>query len=233
LLFEVFVGFSITLVRAVVLVAIVGVLGRLLWWIAAEPAGQAWAAFGGDSPDGGWTLELVVTDGLACTILVAAAALVVVIGLTLVRELVVAAIPSAGRHVPAIGPPQWRRLIVATFGLTVLIPGATSQALAYDADGAPCVSACSAPLSGLQLPDLPLSQARQSVRSTAHTVVVRPGDSLWSLSEAMAPDASQSQIASRVARLYSENRMVIGTDPDLIQPGTILTVPGGDHDHER
>lgn len=58
------------------------------------------------------------------------------------------------------------------------------------------------------------------------TVVVRRGDSLWSLAAAsLGRGASAAAIWASVQRWHSLNRAVIGADPDLIRPGQVLRVP--------
>jgi hypothetical protein len=72
-------------------------------------------------------------------------------------------------------------------------------------------------------------QDAQSVnRSTeaARSMVVRPGDCLWSISsERLGPNATSRQIASDVERIYALNRDRIGADPDLIFAGQKLLLP--------
>ena len=70
--------------------------------------------------------------------------------------------------------------------------------------------------------------ARSAMRSAdtppAH-IVVRPGDSLWSMSaERLEPDATPQQIANEVERIYALNRHRIG-DPNLIFAGQKLLLP--------
>ncbi|TCC35188.1 LysM peptidoglycan-binding domain-containing protein [Kribbella sindirgiensis] len=64
-------------------------------------------------------------------------------------------------------------------------------------------------------------------------VVVRKGDSLWSLAaRELGPSATAEAIAARWPDWYAANRHVIGNDPDLILPGQVLRippVPTGDH----
>jgi LysM domain len=56
--------------------------------------------------------------------------------------------------------------------------------------------------------------------------VVRPGDSLWSISsEELRPNATPQQIAAGAKRIYALNREQIGPDPSLIFPGQRLLVP--------
>lgn len=58
------------------------------------------------------------------------------------------------------------------------------------------------------------------------TVQVRPGDSLWSISqERLGPNAREGRIAQEAARIYALNRGRIGGDPNLIFPGQRLLVP--------
>lgn len=99
-------------------------------------------------------------------------------------------------------------------------------------------------LAGLRLPDRP-SDGPTASPSRAHpdlrapvpaSVVVRPGDCLWSLA-ASAPDVDaddDAQVARRVRWMWEHNRAVIGDDPDLIHPGQHLRTPNGDPDrHEE
>jgi hypothetical protein len=69
--------------------------------------------------------------------------------------------------------------------------------------------------------------ARSVNRSTeAASAVVRPGDSLWSISsERLGPNATPRQIANTVERIYALNRDRIGADPDLIFAGQSLLLP--------
>ena len=57
-------------------------------------------------------------------------------------------------------------------------------------------------------------------------VVVRPGDSLWSISEEhLGPNATAQRIARKTERLWALNRERIGADPNLILVGQELLVP--------
>jgi hypothetical protein len=84
-----------------------------------------------------------------------------------------------------------------------------------------CPPACAAGLDGLPLPDLPIAH-------DSRPVVVRPGDTLWGIAEQhLLPDAPDADVLELVGRIHRINRALIGPDPDLIFPGTHLTVPGG------
>jgi hypothetical protein len=55
---------------------------------------------------------------------------------------------------------------------------------------------------------------------------VRPGESLWSIAERHMPGARPAEIDAGWRRIHRDNRAVIGSDPDLIIPGTTLRLPG-------
>jgi LysM repeat protein len=58
------------------------------------------------------------------------------------------------------------------------------------------------------------------------SAVVKPGDTLWSISEErLGPSASPEQIAREVERIYALNRERIGPDPNLIFSGQELSLP--------
>ncbi len=58
------------------------------------------------------------------------------------------------------------------------------------------------------------------------TVVVRRGDTLWSLAAAsLGPSATAADISTTVRECHRLNAVVIGPDPDLILPGQLLRVP--------
>lgn len=66
----------------------------------------------------------------------------------------------------------------------------------------------------------------------AGAVVVRPGDTLWGLAEsALRGDSARPptvpQVAAAWPAWWAANRDVIGEDPDLLLPGTVLRPPPG------
>lgn len=61
---------------------------------------------------------------------------------------------------------------------------------------------------------------------TPEAVVVVAGDSLWAIAARhLPPGATDAEIAASWPRWYDANAAVIGADPDLIQPGQVLTAP--------
>lgn len=57
----------------------------------------------------------------------------------------------------------------------------------------------------------------------SHTV--RPGESLWSITANLLHTTDRGAIASAWPTLWAANRVVVGRDPGLIRPGTVLQVP--------
>lgn len=110
--------------------------------------------------------------------------------------------PRARRGVPEV----LRRLVLA--GCGVALTAAASPALATPGPvllGGPIVVVPTAPDPG---------------------VVVRAGDTLWSLaSEHLPAGATDAQVAAAWHRIYRHNRAVIGPDPDLLHPGQHLELP--------
>jgi LysM repeat protein len=71
-----------------------------------------------------------------------------------------------------------------------------------------------------------VNRAAGATTRTHHYVVVRPGDSLWSISsEQLGPNATPPRIEGEVERIYALNRDRIGADPSLIFPGQRLSLP--------
>jgi outer membrane biosynthesis protein TonB len=69
--------------------------------------------------------------------------------------------------------------------------------------------------------------AVDGVPTTATTVSVRAGDTLWEIAAAHLPAGSgDAAVAAAWPRWYEANRDVIGPDPDVIHPGQVLTAPG-------
>jgi LysM repeat protein len=69
-----------------------------------------------------------------------------------------------------------------------------------------------------------VAQAQEG--SDPASVVVRPGDTLWSISEEeLGPNATPQRIAGEVERIYTLNRDLIGPDPNLIFAGQKLLLP--------
>lgn len=83
----------------------------------------------------------------------------------------------------------------------------------------------------LAIPDRPTIGAETRYTPVVHpadqrTVVVRPGDSLWTIAaRELGPDASKTAIDRRWPRWYAANAERIGPDPGLLHPGQRLRPP--------
>jgi hypothetical protein len=72
----------------------------------------------------------------------------------------------------------------------------------------------------------PAPRSRADDHDTTVEVVVRRGDSLWSIAARhLGPDPSEAEIAEAWPTWYAANREVIGPDPDLLLPGQVLRAP--------
>lgn len=92
------------------------------------------------------------------------------------------------------------------------------------------------PMSGLFTPEAPVPNTdrhqglpqRPSGAADPEEVVVRPGDSLWDIAaDHLGADATDWEIAESWPRWYAANRALIGADPAIIHPGTVLRAPTG------
>lgn len=135
-----------------------------------------------------------------------------------------------------------RQAVAAALGVAVTAgaagPAMANPAMSGPGPGAPGrdpTGAVCARLTGLSLPDRSTGSAMtaEPPRTLAprpvprlRAVVVAPGDSLWSIAAGLLPvRADAGDITSAWHRLHHANRARVGSDPDLILPGTRLTVP--------
>lgn len=67
----------------------------------------------------------------------------------------------------------------------------------------------------------------ETAAPTPHTVIVRSGDSLWSITDDLLGQGSTAaaEIQDAWPLLHEANDEVIGADPDHLLPGMVLTVP--------
>jgi hypothetical protein len=131
------------------------------------------------------------------------------------------------------GPPWWRQALVGACGLSLAAPVAAHAAPHHEQSPQRCAVSCRTGhqrpfvLAGLAFPDLP-DVAAGTAFGAPERRTVRRGDSLWRIArDELTPGAADSAVCREVAAIYAANRAVIGPDPDLILPGTELTLPGG------
>lgn len=73
---------------------------------------------------------------------------------------------------------------------------------------------------------LPLQRLLGGDTRTSQEIVVLPGDTLWSIAARhLAPEATAGDIAESWPQWHAANRELIGSDPDRLAIGTILTRP--------
>lgn len=224
--------------RATVLLAGSALLLLGTWWLVCAPVRDCVVALraAGDRGPGSIPFQTVVVGAcafalLTCVVWAVATTLLSVAGL-LAGELAlrgcrtVRLVRQAERHCPA----PVRRLAATALGVT-LGAGIAVPALAT-ADPPPRPLS----LSGLALPDRTTGvglakAARPAIGGQASTprsryVDVRPGDSLWRIAQSLlGAAATDVEITRAWHRIHRLNLDRIGTDPDLIRPGTRLTVP--------
>ena len=77
--------------------------------------------------------------------------------------------------------------------------------------------------------DAALTARSPAVRAEARHYTVQPGDSLWAIACRLLDTSETESFPADIDRtwraIYAANRVTIGDDPDLIFPGTSLTLP--------
>lgn len=214
------------LARGLALVVLLDVLG---WWCCLPPAAAAIAAVRTDRSDlGAWPLDRLASAAAATGCLAVLATGTLVVLLTVADALVGSRSRLLHEVAGRLTPGAARRAVLSLCGLGIAGAALTAPAAVADEWTAAgrCPPACGIRVNGLPLPELPTT--RESASTVPLLVTVRPGDSLWRISERLLPaDASPSRIAAVVDRLYAVNREVVGPDPDLIFPGMHLVAPEG------
>jgi hypothetical protein len=197
------------------------------WWLLRARAWQAWS-----DRQSVATLDRALTDASA-GILLACLGWAWLAGTVTVAEALVV-VTTAGRQAttergegarlrPWRLPAGVRRLVLAGCGVA-LAAGLAQPALAADLP-APHARGPSV-LSGLPLPERAVAPTGSTRQAGARTVVVRPGDCLWSIAaRELPPGASARAIAERWRAIYAVNRRLIGADPDRLVAGQRLRVP--------
>jgi len=153
------------------------------------------------------------------------------------RRLTLTARSRAG--LPGV-PQPWRRLVLLTcgvaLGVATAVPAQAAPGVAQPGSTVRVVAPTGSPevLRGLPMPERPTAPAaardtpREAPREIGREVVVRAGDTLWSLARADLPPAERSSAAAVGAHwraVHQLNRAVLGPDPDFIVPGQRLTLP--------
>jgi nucleoid-associated protein YgaU len=154
----------------------------------------------------------VLGAALYCWLLLGAALSVLAVGGSRVAT-------TAGLASRLLVPAWWRRSVCWALGgavATLPLTAAGANPLASGPDD----TAGATNLSGLPFPDRPVGHL-----APRHVVVTR-GDTLWSIAAAhLGAPVTDEAIAAAWPQWYRANRRVIGPDPDLIMPDTLLRRP--------
>jgi hypothetical protein len=196
---------------------------RVLTEAVAPPLGEVRnQMLEGRSPSGGWTLDRLVVDASAGGLVVAVTAVASLLVLNMAAAFLGSVVAPLDALAAGISPASVRRLAFALCGVALAAPAVAAAATADDSGPLPSPGgACPPSVTGLPLPDLPSSPR-------APTIAVHYGESLWSIAASELPQqAPSSAVAAQAAHLYTANRRIIGTNPDLIFPGQRLHAPGG------
>lgn len=175
-------------------------------------------------------LDVVLTDLAAVALLGCAAWLWVVTSVVVVEALGGGPAGTAPRGVPA----GVRRAVLAACGVA-LVSGLTQPSHAAGPHSRSTHRGDLTALAGLPLPDRAVAAApppgdvEHGPTGQPRTVLVRPGDSLWSLAARDLPATSPAAlVTARWHAIYAANHSLIGPDPDVIVPGQRLRLPGKD-----
>lgn len=151
---------------------------------------------------------------------------------------------AVARHAPAVVRRLARAAAGAGLGLALTTPAALALPEAGEvgtADAGPAVVLDlgwqPTNVGQVDRPDRssPASRSPGSAARTEALVVVEAGDTLWSIAADRlargeqgtrgAGTPSDAETADAVVRWHEANRVVVGADPDLIQPGMVLHQP--------
>lgn len=190
---------------------------------------------------GGWgalTFDDLLVRGTTVVAALAGAWIWLVTTITVVEA-------ASGLGRPTITSGRVRRLVLAACGVALASGAVTAPAAATPGHNDPPTSSVQDRLGGLPLPDrasiddspgpaprsaapdpAPTRRVAQLTPPDTGSVVVRTGDSLWSIAAATLPaGADEQRVDRRWREIYAANRAAIGSDPDVIQPGVRLTLP--------
>ena len=144
----------------------------------------------------------------------------------------------AARPLARLAPSGLRRCVEVAVGATAAAV-CLAPAAAYAGPPSPPPGVTASPLDWPGLSPAPTAPVRTAAPAAPsapaaptaaaddeRTLVVRPGDSLWSLTaRELGPHATPARVAATWPRLYAANRRVIGPDANLIHPGQRLVRP--------
>ncbi len=226
------------LLRGCLALALCGAGAAGTWGLARDPFLRVTSLLAADGPGSlaALPLDQVLAGLCAAALLVGSTWLLGSTALVALARLAGAFAPGSplvarcARAAERTCPAAARAAVVAVLGVTVATT-AVGPALADSGHAAPGGAPGVASLTGLPLPDRAVGAGpatpttRDGTVPRPHEVVVRPGDSLWSIAEGLlGPAADDAEVTAAWHRLHRANRSRVG-DPDLIRPGQHLVVP--------
>ncbi len=192
----------------------------------------------GSAVRGDLVFDRLLTDLCAVASVASYAVLALLAAGAVAERLAGQSLPRLARVLRVVVPRRWAAMVASACGLglaatpVVATPVVATPVVATPVVATPVTAVAedrarhpSRPsLDGLALPDLPIGRAAPMDEA----VIVQPGDTLWAVAARRLPSsADDAEIAAIVHRWYAVNHRVIGSDPDLIFPGTHLEPPGG------
>jgi nucleoid-associated protein YgaU len=143
-------------------------------------------------------------------------------------------------HKPTVSPTSTRPVAATPAAPTASKPAPTKAAVSTKAPTpspsavAPSPAPTKAPTVSkppVVKPPVTAPQVGGTVAKKAYTFKVARGDTLWGFTKkalaATGRSTSNASVAAYVTKLYENNRGVVGSDPDLILPGQVITWPAG------
>ncbi|WP_341928243.1 LysM domain-containing protein [Nocardioides psychrotolerans] len=205
----------------------VAVVVVVLWCLPDLP--------GGPTSTGRASFERMLVQGSALVVVLCAGWWWVVTTLVVLEALAGTSRRRSGRSARGVPAPM-RRWVLAACGVAMLSGGlspahATPGSVHRDdrprggvvtLDGLPLPER---PSGGLVVPAAPRPDHVPREVEPAE-VVVRPGDSLWTIAAtALGPGADSATVTAYWQRIHLLNHRVVGADPDVIHPGQHLALP--------
>ncbi len=211
-------------------------LGAVALW---EASAATLAAFRAGAADFDMLLGLAASLAAGAVL----AWVVLVITATVLTAVPGAAGVLAGRVAERVSPVALREVVRVALGLSVVVgPVTTAQPAAWASEspqpqgevslqlptvGRPAIGAPNEPSDAWvtlgRRPVVPPREPREQ------EVVVRRGDTLWEIAARhLGHGVADSEVAAEWPRWWQANRLVIGSDPDLILPGMRLRPPHPD-----
>lgn len=234
-----------TALRGLCLIALLVGAFRTLWLLVREPCtalAQAWVADGA-SGIGALSFPHLLAGLCAGAVLLCSTWLAATTGVVTLLTLsqvalrvhattngheythLVRALGSTYALTARLCPPLAHQLILAGCGVALGtgLVSSTAHANSWADSWADSRADSWGEVAGLAVPDRAVDTLNRAHSAKAE---VTRGDSLWSISADHLPTATTNRgIAVAWQQLYRTNLALIGPDPDLILPGTMLRVP--------